>query len=61
MFSLEHFLWLGLATIVIFSIVFLNKKFKFTLEQNITAFFIVATVSEFVKISSKIIIDDTGG
>lgn len=40
MFTTQHFIWLVVCALVIFLIVFLNKKFKFTLRQNIVALFI---------------------
>lgn len=53
MFSTQHFIWLVVCAFVIFLIVFLNKKFKFTLRQNIVALFIVSVIAETFIIFSR--------
>lgn len=60
MFTLEHFLWLGICAIIIFLVVFLNKKFKFTVKQNITALFIISLICELFIIFSNMEYMDGG-
>lgn len=60
MFTLQHFLWLGICGVIIFLIVFLNKKFKFTLKQNIFALFVVSMICEIFIILTNMEYVDNG-
>ena len=55
MFTTNHFIFLVMALVVIFLVVFLNYKFKFSYEQNIKALFVVGIISEIIKIASVMV------
>ena len=50
MFTGKHFIWLGISAAIIAIHIILNKKFKFSYKANLYALFVVALVSEVVKI-----------
>lgn len=55
MFTTNHFILLAMALVVVFLVIFLNYKFKFTYEQNIKALFVVGIISEIIKIASVMV------
>ena len=55
MFTTNHFILLAMALLVVFLVIFLNYKFKFTYEQNIKALFVVGIISEIIKIASVMV------
>lgn len=54
MFGRNHLIWLSIAILVIFVMLFLNKKYRFTLKTNLTIMTVALLISETVKTLSGI-------
>ena len=52
MFTLTHYIWIGICVITILILFILNRKFKFSFNTNLTILFCMTIVSESIKILS---------
>ena len=59
MFSLNHFIWLGICILVIVALLIINKKFNLSFDTNVTILFITAILSETIKISNGMTVEIT--
>ena len=50
MFTTNHFIFLGIALLIIFGYLFIQKKFNFSYKTNLIALFCVCVASELIKI-----------
>ena len=55
MFTMSHFVFLAISIVVIFLVIFLNHKFKFSYDTNIKALLVVGILSEIIKLSDVIV------
>ena len=55
MFTMSHFVFLAISIVVIFLVIFLNYKFKFSYDTNIKALLVVGILSEIIKLSDVIV------
>jgi hypothetical integral membrane protein (TIGR02206 family) len=61
MFSIEHFIWLGIASAVIVFMLLLNKRKRLSLDTNLTVMTVVSILSEAVKIANNMEISEEFG
>ena len=55
MFTLNHFIFLLLSILIVAIYLIVNKKYKLTLNQNVTILLIVSIISEIIKITSNMV------
>ncbi len=54
MFTLNHFIWLGICLVIILGVVLVNYKFKFSLKSNLTVYVVICIVCEILKMTTHI-------
>lgn len=59
MLTLNHFIWLGICVIVIVALFIINKKLNLTFENNLTILVITSILSETIKISNGMTVEET--
>lgn len=52
MFTLNHFIWIGISILTILILFFINKKFNLSFNTNLTIMFFMTIASESIKILS---------
>ena len=61
MFTLNHFIWLGIVLVIIVSLLIIQKVRKISFDKVITFMFIMSITSELIKIFSNMIETSAGG
>ncbi len=49
MFTFNHFIWLGIAVVIILGLQIINKKLQLSFDTNVTILLIVCIISEIIK------------
>ena len=61
MFTLNHFIWLGIVLVIIVSLLIIQKVRKISFDKVMTFMFIMSITSELIKIFSNMIETSAGG
>lgn len=61
MFTLNHFIWLGIVLVLIIGLLFIQKKKNISFDNVMTFMLIMSIVSELIKIFSNLIETSEGG